>query len=444
MSMPAVTLETTINTVELLEESITVSFSVPGQVQVATLGIAGPQGQQGIQGPPGADEWGAITGTLANQTDLAAALNGKLSLGGGTMTGPLNLAGYGLREVMPGVITVNAAGGADYTTITAALAAAASGDTVYVWPGSYTGNVVIPAGVALVGAGAGVTLIIAPSGSRGPTVTLGANTALSGFTVQGIDWTYTLIAWAAGGGGATIVDCALTMATGNPVAHYAIDATNWCAGNTGSLTISATAITMASVGADTGQSTYGVYIPTSPNAHGGAVSITDSAVMLDYLTASGSALYYGNGNYGNGSASFSGLTLAAYSGAAYAAYCAVSTIVLVGTVCSGATYHVVRATEYPLLGQLNAANGSGYASASAAGVPFSLRGAAAQSADLTQWQNSSGAVLSGVNAAGQPYLPTTTGMPANTPANGAMAYDPAAGKLWIYSTALGWKGTVLS
>ena len=37
--------------------------------------------------------WGGITGTLSNQTDLQNALNAKLNLSGGTMTGNLILPG---------------------------------------------------------------------------------------------------------------------------------------------------------------------------------------------------------------------------------------------------------------------------------------------------------------------------------------------------------------
>lgn len=44
-------------------------------------GKQGPQGEkgdQGNQGPPGVNTWGSITGTLSDQTDLQAILDGKL------------------------------------------------------------------------------------------------------------------------------------------------------------------------------------------------------------------------------------------------------------------------------------------------------------------------------------------------------------------------------
>ena len=49
------------------------------------------QGPVGPQGPPGIDEWGEIDGTLADQTDLQAALDAKLNLSGGVMTGVLTV-----------------------------------------------------------------------------------------------------------------------------------------------------------------------------------------------------------------------------------------------------------------------------------------------------------------------------------------------------------------
>lgn len=44
-----------------------------------------------LKGASGSSVWGSITGTLADQTDLKSALDGKLSLSGGTMTGAIRL-----------------------------------------------------------------------------------------------------------------------------------------------------------------------------------------------------------------------------------------------------------------------------------------------------------------------------------------------------------------
>ena len=60
-----------------------------------------------ILGPAGASTWGSITGTLSNQTDLQNALNAKLSLSGGTMTGDITLTNH---DIKAGTRTVFEAG----------------------------------------------------------------------------------------------------------------------------------------------------------------------------------------------------------------------------------------------------------------------------------------------------------------------------------------------
>ena len=68
----------------------------------------------------GGAAWGAITGTLSNQTDLANALAAKLSLAGGTMTGDLTTKAAGLRipGSVSGTATVQAPAVAGTPTIT--------------------------------------------------------------------------------------------------------------------------------------------------------------------------------------------------------------------------------------------------------------------------------------------------------------------------------------
>jgi len=102
--------------------SVTTVATSPSVLSMA-LGVPGPAGATGSQGPAGANgvgvaaggttgqalvklsstdydtgwatitsgggTWGSITGTLSNQTDLQSALDGKLSLSGGTMTGDI-------------------------------------------------------------------------------------------------------------------------------------------------------------------------------------------------------------------------------------------------------------------------------------------------------------------------------------------------------------------
>jgi hypothetical protein len=52
-----------------------------------------------------------------------------------------------------------------------------------------------------------------------------------------------------------------------------------------------------------------------------------------------------------------------------------------------------------------------------------VKGAAAQSASLLEWQQSDGTVLSAINGLGQLLLPVTAGPPANAPAVGTLAYN---------------------
>lgn len=68
----------------------------------------------------GGAAWGAITGTLSNQTDLANALAAKLSLAGGTMTGDLTTKAAGLLipGSVSGTVTVQAPAVAGTPTIT--------------------------------------------------------------------------------------------------------------------------------------------------------------------------------------------------------------------------------------------------------------------------------------------------------------------------------------
>lgn len=73
------------------------SSTPPGSGYILT---SSSSGQSSWQPPAPAGVWGAITGTLSDQTDLQAALNAKLSLSGGTMTGNLTLAGAPSTNLM--------------------------------------------------------------------------------------------------------------------------------------------------------------------------------------------------------------------------------------------------------------------------------------------------------------------------------------------------------
>jgi len=54
--------------------------------------------EQGYEGG-GSAIWGMITGTLSNQTDLQTALNSKLNLSGGSMTGDIDMGNHNISNV---------------------------------------------------------------------------------------------------------------------------------------------------------------------------------------------------------------------------------------------------------------------------------------------------------------------------------------------------------
>jgi hypothetical protein len=62
--------------------------TIPGLLQQAIVAVGNNGGGGG-----GSTAWGAITGTLSNQTDLQTALNAKVALTGDTMTGLLQFTG---------------------------------------------------------------------------------------------------------------------------------------------------------------------------------------------------------------------------------------------------------------------------------------------------------------------------------------------------------------
>ena len=58
-------------------EAVLAAITGANATLTASVAIPGPQGPQGPAGPAGADEWGQITGTLSDQTDLQSALDAK-------------------------------------------------------------------------------------------------------------------------------------------------------------------------------------------------------------------------------------------------------------------------------------------------------------------------------------------------------------------------------
>jgi LPXTG-motif cell wall-anchored protein len=88
---------------------------------------------------------------------------------------------------------------AAFTTITAALAAAATGDTITVEPGTYAENVAVNKAVTITSATPGAAII------QGG-VTFSAVATLSGFTIHPLASTIAAVNVAAGGGGSKVLD----------------------------------------------------------------------------------------------------------------------------------------------------------------------------------------------------------------------------------------------
>jgi microcystin-dependent protein len=74
--------------IKALEAKVGIGASTPGGSNQVLISTSSGTTSWGANAPA----WGAITGTLSNQTDLQTALNAKLSLAGGTMTGAITLA----------------------------------------------------------------------------------------------------------------------------------------------------------------------------------------------------------------------------------------------------------------------------------------------------------------------------------------------------------------
>jgi len=83
-------------------------------------------------------------------------------------------------------ITVNASGGADYTTIQAAMSAASAGDVIMVAPGTYTGPVTLVDGITIQGYSPESTIIDGGGTAYQVVIYSGTlQTSISGFTIRG-------------------------------------------------------------------------------------------------------------------------------------------------------------------------------------------------------------------------------------------------------------------
>jgi parallel beta-helix repeat protein len=117
-------------------------------------------------------------------------------------------------------ITVNASGGADYTTIQAAMSAAAAGDIIMVAPGTYSGPVTMKDGVTLQGTSPDNT-IINGHGSASQVVTYSGTslTTIAGFTILGSRTTGDPGAW---------TDAGVLVNSGPLLIRNNVITQNWC------------------------------------------------------------------------------------------------------------------------------------------------------------------------------------------------------------------------
>lgn len=163
-----------------------------------------------------------------SESDLGAVLDSRyVNVSGDTMEGTLDMNYQGLTKIYANVLTVNAGGGADYTTITAALADASSGDVVLIYPGTYVeANMTIPDGVDFMGIDFGTCILGGSSGTRGPVWTFAGNnnvanlSFLSSQYVGNGSWNYTLVMV---NGTATFNNCYFKHSTADNVDHFIID-----------------------------------------------------------------------------------------------------------------------------------------------------------------------------------------------------------------------------
>lgn len=152
-------------------------------------------GAWSVVGGGGSVSWGSITGTLSSQTDLQSALDAKLDLAGGTMTGGLTLSASGIIFSDATTLTTAPAGStlaADQLTAGVVTANPTSGPTASGDVLQYDGtNLIWAAG----GGGGGLTISTL---SNGATSTLNATAPTTG---QALTYDGTDLVWATAGGG---------------------------------------------------------------------------------------------------------------------------------------------------------------------------------------------------------------------------------------------------
>jgi hypothetical protein len=180
---------------------------IPGVGKVGTT-QNGPTGPTGAQGPAGV---AANTGSTGPTGPLGTGPTGNTGPTGATgPTGPAVTASSAGSLLMGKTLVVDSVYGSDvsgtanrygypFATINSAIASVASGETIFVRPGTYSEKITMPAGIALRGANtqtvtiqqlnttSNTTLLTMGSNCRVEDVTLNLSST-SNVNLTGIDW----------------------------------------------------------------------------------------------------------------------------------------------------------------------------------------------------------------------------------------------------------------
>ena len=336
-----------------------------------------------------------------------------VSRAGDTMTGALNLGRHGLLAQMPAIVTVNAGGGADATTIDAGITAAnalspGSGNPVaiIVYPGSYTStsNVTVPAWVSIVGLVPGAATWTTVQG-RGPVVTFQGNQNITNinFNVWAGTWYFGLVT----GSGTVFRNCTMAApGSGQTSAGYTYVLRCQMPQNPSIQLIDCTLSGTTDVSGGAG-TTYGLWIPDYSGS-GVLVNIQNCEISATNGQTSNYAIWTQNNVYG---------TIYQWISSAFIG--TVSTSGAIGYNCAVTGSNSGLSLNDNLLrnAQTNTSSGTALQPSAAAGVPLLLKGAASQSGNLTEWRNSSNTLLSSVDSAGNLALATGQKLKVGTGTN---------------------------
>ena len=340
----------------------------------------------------------ALTWDNASGAFVMAAVSGVyLPLAGGTMTGALDFNYQGASKLYANVLTVNAAGGADYTTITAAIAAAialtpgvANLVAIMVYPGTYTETWTLPQYVSLIAPGGGV--VCTSAAIAGPIFTFAGAQSIVNIRFQAAqNATYKLCLVT--DSGSSFYNCQMYgYAMGSATTCYALRFEDPDA--FGLLYLFNCVISIINYGTPSVTIASALSVAGYPSAQ--TVNAYNTSFLATRLTGSGSyrALY----SQVDLTDTYFGCTI---SGTSYAVYCG-NTISLVGGSLSGATSQPVVFTDNVVHRGISnlASTVTTMSAAAATDKLLILKGAAAQTANLQEWQDANALALASVSAAG--------------------------------------------